>query len=511
MTPLATLIPTLPGRMARDASVRDPAARDASTREAPNFAPIDAGAPAAPARPASAPAAAGFASLLRQQHRQYQHPRSQPQPHAPHAPQRSSPPSPPAAPAPPASSAGSPPAASPPAATHATSPTPPAPRAAAAAAADASTEAPATDETPAEPDAPAGARPHRPTDARDTRAGPARRAAVEVPADGVEGAATPDAATAAPGEESRSAESGAGLAPGLTSGLTPGLTPGLPPGLPPGLSLPEPRAWPLPPEAGTGTLARPTDDAASRPSAAPGVIGNPLPIGVDAPASPAPTEAPQRPAPPATPGAGPFAAVFAAVVAGQAGTGPSLPPDPSAVAIVASEGAAGLAPLAAVAPSAVPAGAMDGTATTVAIATPVAAPDFAHALGLQLSVLATRGVQRAELHLNPAEMGPVSVQIVIDGAQAHIHFGADLAATRQAIEASLPELAGALRDTGLTLAGGGVSQQSQGRGEAPADGGARRHTGSTESDAADASPGLADAHGAASRRRVAAGGVDLYA
>ncbi|MEP7099917.1 MAG: hypothetical protein ABI781_05375, partial [Burkholderiales bacterium] len=54
----------------------------------------------------------------------------------------------------------------------------------------------------------------------------------------------------------------------------------------------------------------------------------------------------------------------------------------------------------------------------VAIATPVTAPDFAQELGLRLSTLAKDGVQTAELHLNPADMGPVSVQIVMDGTQA---------------------------------------------------------------------------------------------
>jgi len=92
----------------------------------------------------------------------------------------------------------------------------------------------------------------------------------------------------------------------------------------------------------------------------------------------------------------------------------------------------------------------------VTIATPVAAPVFAQSLGLQMSVLARDGVQHAELHLNPADMGPVSVQIVMDGTQARVDFGADVAATRHAIEAGLPELASALRDAGFTLAGGGV-------------------------------------------------------
>ena len=37
-----------------------------------------------------------------------------------------------------------------------------------------------------------------------------------------------------------------------------------------------------------------------------------------------------------------------------------------------------------------------------------------------------------------------------------MHFAADVAATRAVLEAGLPELAGALREAGLTLVGGGV-------------------------------------------------------
>jgi len=45
---------------------------------------------------------------------------------------------------------------------------------------------------------------------------------------------------------------------------------------------------------------------------------------------------------------------------------------------------------------------------------------------------------------------------VLDGTQARVDFSADMASTRAAIEASLPMLAAALHDSGLTLAGGGV-------------------------------------------------------
>ncbi|CAN5919887.1 hypothetical protein BH11PSE8_BH11PSE8_44270 [soil metagenome] len=151
--------------------------------------------------------------------------------------------------------------------------------------------------------------------------------------------------------------------------------------------------------------------------------------------------------------------------------------------------------------------------TSVNVPTPVDSPDFPQALGVQLSVLARDGIQHAELHLNPTDMGPVSVVIAMDGTQARIDFGADVAATRHAIESGLPELASALRDAGFTLTGGGVSQQasqqqsSSGRGDGrggDGEGRSRSVSGGGGSDAAEPSAG-------ASRRTVSNGGLDLYA
>ena len=140
------------------------------------------------------------------------------------------------------------------------------------------------------------------------------------------------------------------------------------------------------------------------------------------------------------------------------------------------------------------------------LATPIDSPDFAAALGVQLSVLVRDGIERAELHLHPVETGPVSIRIEVDGTNARVDFGADLAATRQAIEQGLPELASALRDAGLTLAGGGVSQHAGSdaqRGDDGADGARARPAAAATSTTVEPTR--------AARRRVAAGGVDLYA
>jgi len=143
----------------------------------------------------------------------------------------------------------------------------------------------------------------------------------------------------------------------------------------------------------------------------------------------------------------------------------------------------------------------------VHMATPADAPEFTQALGAELSVLAKDGVQQAELHLNPADMGPISVQIALDGDLAKVDFGADSAATRHIIETGLPELAAALRDAGFTLSGGGVHSQAQQQGQ-------REREGARARIASDGGAGPVDDVAATPRapvRTVRAGGVDLYA
>jgi flagellar hook-length control protein FliK len=146
--------------------------------------------------------------------------------------------------------------------------------------------------------------------------------------------------------------------------------------------------------------------------------------------------------------------------------------------------------------------------TALALATPIDAPDFSASLAVRVSLLVHDGVQQAELHLNPAETGPVSIHISVDGTAARVDFGADLAATRAAIERGLPELASALRDAGFTLAGGGVSQHAGSR--ASGDDDRAGSTGHREENATSVSTAIA-AESRRAVRAIASGRVDLYA
>jgi len=139
------------------------------------------------------------------------------------------------------------------------------------------------------------------------------------------------------------------------------------------------------------------------------------------------------------------------------------------------------------------------------VPTPFAAPGFQQALGYQVSLLARDGIGQAELHLNPADMGPVSVQITMTGDQARVDFGADLAQTRQALEAGWAELASSLKDAGFTLSGGGVSDHARERQPSPGQGAAPSWTGGRERGEADV-PNVAPVVA----RRVN-GAVDVYA
>lgn len=158
--------------------------------------------------------------------------------------------------------------------------------------------------------------------------------------------------------------------------------------------------------------------------------------------------------------------------------------------------------------------------TSEALPTPVNSPEFPQALaervGMWVKSTGEGGTLTAELHLNPAEMGPISVKIALDGQSARVDFAAATLETRRAIENSLPLLSAALDDVGLKLGGSGVSDQpaqqqfGQSRGDAPGtpSWGAAGH-------GLNAASGTAgpDEAGATNRATRAAlkGGLDLYA
>jgi flagellar hook-length control protein FliK len=99
------------------------------------------------------------------------------------------------------------------------------------------------------------------------------------------------------------------------------------------------------------------------------------------------------------------------------------------------------------------------SATHARIAASPHSAAFGPELGAQISTFIRHGVERAQLQLHPAELGPVTVQILVEGASAQVHLWAEQPGTRLALEQAMPALAGQLRESGLTLTGGGVFEQ----------------------------------------------------
>lgn len=158
--------------------------------------------------------------------------------------------------------------------------------------------------------------------------------------------------------------------------------------------------------------------------------------------------------------------------------------------------------------SAPPAPAPAPAATELQLPTPVHDPDFVPRLSGTLALLARDGVQEARVQVHPVELGPISVQITLDGATAQVHLAVDSAMTRELLEQAMPTLAAALRENGLTLTGGGVFQQARQSPRDAADGGSGRGTPGARRGGADADPGPAPAQ---ARRSHHLGVLDTYA
>ena len=153
------------------------------------------------------------------------------------------------------------------------------------------------------------------------------------------------------------------------------------------------------------------------------------------------------------------------------------------------------------------------------LATPFGHADFSQALAdkvsLWVNTARTDGPMTAELHLNPADMGPIQVKIALEGQSAQVDFAAAAAETRKAIEASLSALSSALSDVGLNLTGGGVTaqtaQQSFGQQSAPSEGARGVSTASSAASAAEDEGDAAFMQGVSAPRAGRPGGLDLYA
>lgn len=107
---------------------------------------------------------------------------------------------------------------------------------------------------------------------------------------------------------------------------------------------------------------------------------------------------------------------------------------------------------------------LTGTAATSATASlnaPVATPEWNRELGQQVVIATRSDEQQVSIRLNPAELGPLQVQLKVVDQQAHVQFLSAHAQVRGAVEQALPQLREALAEQGITLADTSVGEHRE--------------------------------------------------
>ena len=95
-------------------------------------------------------------------------------------------------------------------------------------------------------------------------------------------------------------------------------------------------------------------------------------------------------------------------------------------------------------------------------------PAFVTDLAAEVRVMVEGGLQEAELSLHPAELGPIQVQLRVNGGSADISLVAANGFTRDGLAQALPELREMLASQGLQLGQAGVDAGRDGRGSGDA-------------------------------------------
>ncbi|MDQ6620910.1 MAG: flagellar hook-length control protein FliK [Pseudomonadota bacterium] len=97
----------------------------------------------------------------------------------------------------------------------------------------------------------------------------------------------------------------------------------------------------------------------------------------------------------------------------------------------------------------------------ITIATPAFTPAWRDDVAQQLTQLVMLRQDRAEIRLHPADLGPITVEIRMDGGQANLLIQAVQPATRDGLELALPQLRDTLAQQGITLGEASVQDQRQ--------------------------------------------------
>jgi flagellar hook-length control protein FliK len=99
-------------------------------------------------------------------------------------------------------------------------------------------------------------------------------------------------------------------------------------------------------------------------------------------------------------------------------------------------------------------------APTVSVHANVDSADFPQGVADKVSLAVENGWSSAKLSMNPPQLGPIELQIAVQGAHAQVAMSTHSAVTREALESSVPKLRDLLNSQGFTQVSVDISQRS---------------------------------------------------
>ena len=102
-----------------------------------------------------------------------------------------------------------------------------------------------------------------------------------------------------------------------------------------------------------------------------------------------------------------------------------------------------------------------GGPNRMTVTVPVSSPAWGDAFADRMALALQNRQPVAELHLNPPNLGPVDIQLSMNGDQASLSFFSPHAPVREAIQSAMPRLTEALADAGVSLGNVFVGAQTQ--------------------------------------------------
>jgi len=97
---------------------------------------------------------------------------------------------------------------------------------------------------------------------------------------------------------------------------------------------------------------------------------------------------------------------------------------------------------------------------------PVGGQNWGDALGQRIMMMKGQGIDRAEIKLNPPNLGPLEIRVAVTQEQTSLVLSSQHALTRDALEQALPRLRDMLQDKGLEM---GDAEVNDGREEPSAE------------------------------------------